>query len=249
MIKVEQAPSLLSIKGINHGFFTRVGGASLPPFESLNCSLLVGDDEKAVRENRHRALSYLGLDKKPLIIPKIVHGKDVYVVKEGDDPEAISHLEADALISCSSSHVLGITYADCLPIAIAAKDASIIAIIHAGWRGLLAGVIDACVEKIEKTAGKKELVAAIGPALSPEGFHFGGDGLKNFQARWPECVGHDAEGTFVDLCAVAVAQLNNVGLLTTKVGGFTDENPDWYFSYRRDQGRSGRHVALIGIDL
>ncbi len=245
MLKPEQSPLILGIKDISHGFFNRLGGVSPAPFNSLNFSLRVGDEPKLVRENRKRALVALGLEGSTLMIPNIVHGTRAVLLQENDTAQEILNTEADALISQSSTHVLGVTYADCLPIMVASKDASVVAIIHAGWRGLLHGIIAETIKKIHHHCGAKKLVAAIGPGISSRGFDFGGDGLKQFRKGWPQFISHDHTVSFVDLSGVAQAQLSRLGVMVEKVGGFTDLEPAHYFSHRRDSGQTGRHLAII----
>ncbi len=241
----EQAKNLVSVPGISHGFFNRLGGVSSKPFEMLNCSLKVGDEPHLVRENRLRALAALDLTDRLLMIPDLAHSTKVLTLHESDTPEIIAHLSADAVITSSSRHALGVTYADCLPVALALEDGSYIAMIHAGWRGILGDIIGETVRELIKLTTAQTIYAAIGPALSPRGFSFAGEGLKAFTADWPDFVQHDNHTSFVDLCGVAKAQLSRAGVVNIeKVGGYTDTSSD-YFSHRRDHGQTGRHLAII----
>ncbi|MCA9507683.1 MAG: laccase domain-containing protein [Myxococcales bacterium] len=244
MLHCERAQNFVSLN-IEHGFFTREGGVSSHPFASLNCSYLVGDEPKNVEINRQKILNFLKLSSKQLMVPKIVHGNNVLMLNENDSAETVAQTEADALISCSTSHVLGMTYADCLAIMVAAEDASVVAIIHAGWRGLLNGVVDDTLRKIYENYSRITLRAAIGPALSKSAFHFSGDGFLQFEKRWPQCTAIENGKTFVDLVEVAKAQLSAYSIDVEKVGGWTEQDPVRYFSYRRDQKESGRHLAVI----
>lgn len=245
MVIGEQALSLNDINGLRHGFFTREGGVSRACFASLNCSYRVGDESSHVAMNRSLVLDTLGLSGRPLMLPTIIHGNNVLILNDDSEPEQIAKTEADALITSSFNHVLGVTYADCLPISLAALDASVIAIIHAGWRGLLNGVIDKTIETLYENFGSLELRAAIGPGISQEGFEFGGDGLVQFKSQWPDRISTLGNANFVDLTGVAYAQLSNHGLQVEKVGGWTDRDKERYFSHRRDGGQTGRHVAVI----
>lgn len=246
MLKPEQSPFLGSIDTIGHGFFGRQGGFSPPPYDSLNFSLRVGDDPSLVAKNRLLALGALDFATRDLLIPSIVHGTNVLLLEEDARPEIIAATEADALISNSPRHVLGVTYADCLPIAVSALDGSVVAMIHAGWRGVLYGVIEETIKKIHHNFGNTPLAASIGPAISPEAFSFGCDGFLAFLKRWPHFTGHNSHGTCVDLSGIARQQLLESGVIhIDKVGTFTDLDPRKYFSHRRDLGQTGRHMAII----
>lgn len=243
MNNYEQAQNLRQLSAISHGFFNRLGGVSPAPFDSLNCSFLVDDHAENVIENRRRALAVLNLSERHLMVPKLTHSNKVIVLLDEDTPESIKGYEADGIISLSSKHVLGVTYADCLPIVVAAVDGSLVAAIHAGWRGILSGIIKETISEIAKITQQK-LRAAIGPALSPQGFSFAGEGLKEFIKYWPDFV-HEGQESHVDLCGVARAQLVACGVASVeKVGGYTDLSLE-LFSHRRDKGRSGRHMAVV----
>lgn len=241
----EQAQSLNTIKNLCHGFFTRQGGVSHAPFATLNCSYRVGDEPAHVAKNRSLALHSLGLGERSLMVPSIVHGNNVLVLNERAEPEQIAKIEADALITSWPTHALGVTYADCLPIALAAIDASVIALIHAGWRGLLNGVIEKTLHALHENFGALQLKAVIGPGISREGFEFSGEGLAQFQSRWPQQVSSLGKAHYVYLTGVACAQLSKHVLSVEKVGGWTDCDGERYFSHRRDGGQTGRHLAII----
>lgn len=242
---IEQSALLNSIEGITHGFFTRQNGFSKSPFASLNCSTMVGDSLKRVNQNRQYAMRVLALNKN-LIIPSIAHTNNAIFIDDKFEAEFLASTKADALITAKDIFALAVTYADCLPVLLAASDGSLVAAVHAGWRGLLNGVLEQTIAKIIKNSPKTSLVAAIGPAISKNSFVFGGEGLRAFEQNWPGMVFKHPEGKCVDLVGVAKAQLEALGISQVeKVGGYTDLNEEKYFSYRRDQGQTGRHIAII----
>lgn len=238
---IESSNALSEISSIAHGFFTRAGGVSTDVYASLNCSTKVNDDHEKVSINRARALSSIGLPDHALVIPNLVHSNNSLIV---DESLAFVDEEADGVITTSPKIALAVTYSDCLPILISSTDGEVIAAIHAGWRGVRNGVIEKTFHKL-KTFEKK-FIAAVGPAISPQGFSVTDDVRDFFVAWWPNFTA-DNELCTVDLTGIACAQLRACGVLSVeKVGGYTDLDADRYFSHRRDRGATGRHIAIIG---
>ncbi len=152
------------LRGIRHEFFTREGGVSSGIFASLNCGLGSGDDIDCVHENRARAASRLDVRAPALLSLHQVHGRDVVTVDspwhEGARPKA------DAMVTKRSGIALGILTADCAPVLFADDDAGVIGAAHAGWRGLLAGVIEATLQAMVQLGARAERVAARrGPTI------------------------------------------------------------------------------------
>jgi|SRR5580658_5735112 YfiH family protein len=231
---LEQASSFLQIKNISHGFFTRQGGVSSFPYDSLNQSLKVGDKDNLVLENRNIALMNIGLLNKPLVIPDLVHKDNSLIFDEDLGP-------ADGIIT-DKPVALGITYADCLPILFSSEDGQVIGAIHAGWRGIISEIIPKTIQKAHKRFGKV-FIAAIGPHISVEGFIVNGPVLELFSKYWPQFI---VKESHVNLLGIAKVQLENSGIINIeKVGGFTDQDSKNYFSHRRDFN-TGRHLAVIG---
>lgn len=245
-MKFETASGLSAIKGVVHGFFTRVGGVSGKPFASLNCSTKVSDDAQNVHLNRVRSLEALSLPPTSLLVPNIIHGTNCVVVNCHSCPIDIAKTDADALITTDSHVSLGVTYADCLPILVAAMDGSIVGAIHAGWRGLRSGVIESTIETIFASFKECELVAAIGPGISQDAFTVSDEVWHYFRTTWPDFTVNELSCGRVDLSGIARQQLKRCGIHhVEKVGGFTDLDDSKYFSHRRDQGETGRHLAVI----
>jgi YfiH family protein len=225
----------------------RHGGVSSGKMFSLNCGERPEDHVDLVEENRRRAMGALGVEQSVLMIPRLAHGDNVLVINTPSKWPQIRHVFADGIICTAQNAVLGITYADCLPILLATDDQSIVAAVHAGWRGVRSGVIYAAIKHMRKLCGCSTIYAAIGPTISQSGFLVTGDVFAYFQQTWPIFVRDHGEGGLVDLTSIAIKQLADVGVSAEKVGGFTDLDERNYFSHRRDQGISGRHIALIAI--
>ncbi|MDX1682628.1 MAG: polyphenol oxidase family protein, partial [Phycisphaeraceae bacterium] len=188
---------------IPHSFSTRVGGVSEGPYASLNLASLEkgeGDGNTLVSENFRRFRQAVGIKRMPRFAPKQVHGAAVWEtpdlpVNRDETPEA------DAVISRRPEQAVMVRTADCVPILLAAADRSVVAAVHAGWRGIVAGVVPAAIREI----GTDELVAAVGPAIEPVNYEVGSDVTAAFEsAGLADAVVEDAGHTAVDLKAAVV---------------------------------------------
>ncbi len=147
---------------VPHGFFTRIGGVSSGPYASLNCSLSSADDRAAVIENRSRVAHAIGAEPIALMGVTQVHGIGVAVV---DTPWALGEgPRADAMVTARAGIALGIITADCAPVLFADRAAGVVAAAHAGWRGALAGVLEATLDAM-RALGATSIEAAIGPCI------------------------------------------------------------------------------------
>ncbi len=142
-------------------FFTRRGGVSGEPFETLNVGLETNDYMPAVEENRRRAAEQIGIPQERWLQVKQIHGSDVALVTEPPDPKA-EKPEADGIATTLTDHAAVVVTADCLPVALIAPEG--VAMIHAGWKGLAADVLKHGVEKLRE-AGATDIQAAIGPSI------------------------------------------------------------------------------------
>ncbi len=177
-----EASNLAALENLRHGFFTREGGVSEGVFASLNCGFSSGDDRALVAENRARALRRLNLPAHSLCTVRQVHSARVVVADEaGHQP-----VEADALVTDRPGIALGVVCADCAPVLIADREAGVIGCAHAGWRGALAGVIEATVNAMTKLGARREAMrAAIGPCIAQASYKVGPDMLAAFMANDP----------------------------------------------------------------
>jgi YfiH family protein len=158
------APSLIRPDGthIPHGFFTRAGGVSTGPYASLNCSFSGKDAQENVRENRARAAAAIGAAPEHLLGLKQVHGTTVITVTA---PWGIGAAPpADAMVTTEKNLALSIITADCAPVLFANADGTIIGAAHAGWRGALAGILEATAAAMY-SLGAQTITAAIGPCI------------------------------------------------------------------------------------
>lgn len=249
----------LSRIGVPHGFTTRNGGLSGGPFASLNLSASVhdgadeaADDPELVRQNLDRARQAIAGDgPRRLVSARQVHGAAVHVVGDGDEDQVA---EADALVTDDADVLLCVRVADCLPLLFASRTGGVVAAVHAGWRGLVAGVIPRALEALVDHFDVEpvDLVCAIGPGISAAHYEVGDDVAQAIaQGIGPQVVLHAAGGgTYVDLIAGAMLQLRRAGIADSALDFATSctyRDAHEFFSHRRDRGVTGRQGALIGV--
>jgi polyphenol oxidase len=244
----------LAANGARHGFFTRRGGVSQGAFASLNCGYGSGDEAARVAENRRRALAILSLGPEALATCYQVHSHRAVVVDELWRPE--HHPQADAMVTRRAGVALGILTADCAPVLLADAEAGIIGAAHAGWRGALAGVLEATVATMISLGARQELIcAAIGPCIGQPSYEVGPEFPAPFLA---EDAGSAAlfqtaprHGHFLfDLAGYLGRRLARLGLASIeRTGGDTAAEPERFFSYRRSslkrEDKYGRELSVI----
>jgi YfiH family protein len=229
-----------------HGFTTRAGGVSAPPFDSLNLGMKWGDSREAVEENRARVLRASGAGA--LAFVRQVHGARVVTVTRADRLEE----EADAVCSDRPDLAVAVFVADCVPVLIVDPRTGAFAAAHAGWRGTIAGVLRATVRALEADFGSRpaDLCAALGPSIGPCCFEVG----PEVSALFPASVIRPGPGKpHVDLRAHQRRQLVELGLDPAHIDALdacTRCDPAGrFFSYRRDQTRTGMHLGFVGRPL
>jgi YfiH family protein len=245
--------------GVVAAFTSRAGGRSEPPFDTLNLGLRCGDELRTVLANRRRVLTVLGLAGRPLAAVRQVHGARVLVAGStqlGDGPpEALPALgDADGLVTSEpgtsdQSPALLVLTADCVPILLADPAARVVAAVHAGWRGLAAGVVEAGVAALAEQGGDPAAtVALVGPCIGPVGYEVGPDVRDQVAGRYPAAAAETPLGRpALDLAAAASAALAGAGVGDVRVAGErTDERPERWFSYRREP-TTGRQAGIIAL--
>ena len=245
--------TLLERAGVVHGFNLRTGGVSQGPYASLNLGRSVGDDPEHVAENLRRFASAIGYEADALFTVSQVHGAAVRVVSGADDRVAARSHEADALVAPAGGIAVCVRTADCIPLLLFAPDSGAAAAIHAGWRGVARGVVEAGVQALVPISrdAPRGLVAAIFPHIGACCFEVGEDVAQELAALHPEpasVVDRTRSKPHVDLAAIVHAKLLALGLRAEnveRVAGCTRCDPERFFSFRRDGKQSGRHVAAI----
>ena len=232
---------------------TRFGGVSEPPFDAFNVGLHVGDDVRAVLENRRFLRA--NLPSEPIWLDQ-VHGRKVMDADQVD--RLTAPFEADAAVTTSSDVVLAIQTADCMPVVINGGG-RVLGVAHAGWRGLALGVLSELVLAMQEKVAVpnrdlRQWQAWIGPCIGPSAFQVGKDVRQAFLAQSP---GHQ---TFFspdddaplkwrcDLPGLALRALHSMGIKHSKWCGFctVSDEQQLFFSYRRDV-RTGRMATLAWL--
>jgi YfiH family protein len=215
-------------------FTSREGGVSDGPFASLNLGLATADEPEHVHENRRRAVAAIGGDADALALNRQVHGAVVVRARAGSRGD----VDADALWTDEPGLPIGALAADCVPIAIAriGDDPPALAVVHAGWRGLLAGVIPAAASTLGGT-----LAAAIGPAIGPCCYEVGEEVARPLRAAFGADV---VTAGRADLPLAAERALRASGIERVDRLGACTSCDDRFFSHRRDAGVTGRQGVL-----
>jgi polyphenol oxidase len=222
---------------------TRSGGVSIGPYAGLNLGAHVGDSAEAVEANRRLLAAYL--PARPVWLEQ-VHGIEV-VRAEGVSGSAV----ADAAFTTQAGVVCTVMTADCLPVLLCDEAGSVVAAAHAGWRGLLGGVLERTVEALGVPPAT--LMAWLGPAIGPAAFEVG-DEVREAFCSADDCAvgafvaGNQAGKWLADLYALARQRLKAVGV--GRVYGGTEctvTDAARFYSYRRD-GVTGRFASLVWLD-
>jgi polyphenol oxidase len=239
-------PQPVSVKAF---FTTRAGGVSvntdLAYFASLNLGRSAGDAPEAIDENRRRVAALLPRAPKWL---NQVHGSRVMIADEVIN--LIEDVKADAIVTSTSSMPCAIMVADCLPVLFCDDTGQHVAAAHAGWRGLVAGVLENSVAAMQVPPAS--IMAWLGPAIGPTAFEVGNDVRDAFVSRDPATAacfvprGDEHPNKFMaDIYALARLSLARVGVKRVYGGEFCTVNePSRFFSYRRE-GNSGRKTGRM----
>lgn len=224
---------------------TRVGGLSKPPYDTLNLAAHVGDTPEAVAANRERLAERLVLPEEPRWLEQ-VHG--VHVAMAEDVRRGAT--AADGVCARNPRQVCAVLTADCLPVMICDRDASVVVAAHAGWRGLASGVVEAAVDATNLSG--RRLLAWLGPAIGPRAFEVGDEVRAAFLdhdgAAASAFVAHGEGRWLADLYALARQRLARCGVNAVYGGHWcTYSEPGRFYSYRRD-GATGRMAALIWLE-
>lgn len=223
---------------------TRNGGLSQPPYASLNLGAHVSDDPVVVAQNRQLLSPFL--PSEPVWVNQ-VHGTRVI------DAAKSSCLEdADAAFTTQANVVCTTMTADCLPVLLCDREGSVVSAVHAGWRGLCDGVIEAAIAKI--VVEPNEVLAWLGPAIGPQAFEVGHEVRQQFiekDARAEIAFKLAGEKWLCDIYAIAQQRLQNVGVKQIYGGGIdanfcTYSDEAQFYSFRRDQV-TGRMASLIWL--
>lgn len=236
-----------------HGFFTRRGGASSGVFKGLNCGTGSSDQHEAVTINRTRVADAMQVPLDALVGVHQIHSPDVVTITgpTRDRPRA------DALVTNRKGVALSVLSADCQPVLFADPDANVIGAAHAGWKGALAGVLEATLDAMETLgATRSNIHAVIGPCISQRAYEVGEDFFEDFIAQDPAFAQFFANGQSgkyqFDLPALGLHRLRQAGVGSAEwTRDCTYSDPDRFYSYRRTtqnkEADYGRLIAAITL--
>jgi polyphenol oxidase len=216
-------------EGASIFFFTRQGGVSEPPYDSLNVSRKVGDDPEAVDENL--SIVRAAMNGRPAAWVRQVAGDTVLRVSGAGLAG-----EADALITAEPNLCLSVAIADCVPVALIGEHE--VAMVHSGWRGTLAGVSGKAAREIQGSA----IRAYIGPSIRRCCYEVSQDLADEFAARFGEVV---VSGRYLSLQEAIRTDLEETGVEVHDLGLCTGCRPDLFYSHRMQKPLTGRNLASI----
>ena len=242
-----------ALDGVPHGFLGRSGGISEGVVAGLNVGWGSGDDRAAISENRRRAVEAV-LPGARLVTVHQVHSPTVVEAGEWSEDD---RPHADALVTDKPGVLLGILTADCAPVLLADREAGVIGAAHAGWRGALVGVGEACIAAMERLGARRErIAAAVGPCIAARNYEVDQSFKDLLTGYVPDNERFFADGPankpHFDLEAYVAARLAAAGVRTIEALGLdTYALEDRFYSYRRATHRGeptyGRQISLIGL--
>ncbi len=249
------ASPLLEKAAVPHAFSTRHGGISPAPFDSLNlgnpndCG--IQDDYERIWENYKLLQVACGSDGRQLCRVHQVHGAGV--VRAARDVAFDVHQKADAIVSDDPQRVVSVRVADCVPVLLSTRDGKTVAAVHAGWRGVIAGVVLSALKEIEAGGHGRpsEVIAAIGPSIGGDAFEVGPEVVAEFRGIFGSAApvkSRDGDKGSVDLREAIRLQLLSSGVGEDQIDTSdrcTFRDKEDFFSHRRERGITGRMAAII----
>lgn len=243
----------LGVPGVAHGFFGRAGGVSTGIYASLNCGLGSNDKRARVLENRARVAAALGAEHVVTLYQ--AHTPTALVIEEPLDPADLP--KADAIVTATPGLAVAALAADCAPVLFADPEARIVAAAHAGWRGAVAGILEATLGAMQAIgADKRRIRAAVGPCISQAAYEVGPEfeadllALDAGNARFFTIPAGRTRAHF-DLPGYVAARLVKAGVGSVELQAPCTAGSESYFSYRRSQALRepdyGRQISAIVV--
>ncbi|MDB9938831.1 peptidoglycan editing factor PgeF [Candidatus Thioglobus sp.] len=220
------------------------GGHSKGNFANFNLAFHVGDEQASVLANRALLSKHYNLPSAPIWINQ-THSK---MSVDADSTSTI--VNADASYSKKLGTVCGVLTADCLPVFVSNREGTTVGIAHAGWRGLVDGIIESLIESLD--CNGEDLIAHLGPAISQLSFEVGGEVKSQYLSKnknFENCFSYLNNKYYLDLYEAARIVLKGLGVNSISGGDRCSyKESDQYFSYRRDGKSSGRMAHLIWME-
>jgi polyphenol oxidase len=250
------SPLLAAVPGVRHAFFTRRGGVSKGIYDSLNLGRGSRDEPADVGENRRRAAAVFGLGPEALNTCYQVHSARVLTVERSWGE---ARPQGDGVVTARAGVVCGALAADCAPVLIADGEARVVAAVHAGWQGALAGVVESAVAAmIELGAAPARMIAVVGPCIAQASYEVGLEFPERFEAALPGsarffAAGAGPEKRQFDLPGFVLSRLNGAAVSRCEwIGRDTCAESEMFFSnrraFRRGEDDYGRLLSAIMLE-
>ncbi|HDN79813.1 MAG: peptidoglycan editing factor PgeF [Chloroflexi bacterium] len=242
--------SLGGFDGLVQAVFTRLGGVSRPPFDSLNVGHTVGDDLEAVEANHRLIFRTLGISPHQTVTSYLVHSTRVAVVDKLHLGKVIP--ATDGLVTNVPGVFLILRFADCVPIILYDPEERAVGLIHAGWKGSILGIAAEAVRTMVQAFGShpEDIVAGIGPSIGPCCYEVGEEVVELAQEHLasPPLVKGSNGAVHLDLWELNRRYLAEAGVKQVEVAQIcTACHRDEFFSHRASRGRTGRFAVIVGI--
>lgn len=236
-----------------HGIFTRLGGVSAKPWDSLNVGSTVGDDPADVMRNKQLMIEALGLDPGQTCTVWQVHGNTTLVMNEPSMNGSVLQ-QADGMVTDKPGLALVMRFADCVPLLFYDPVKQVIGMAHAGWRGTVAGAGPSVIRKMQEVYGSKpsDIEAAIGPSIGPDYYQVGAEVVEAVRKAFgviDNLVIHATDGSaYLNLWEANRIALLECGVGKIEVAGIcTASNTAEFYSHRAERGRTGRFGAVMAL--
>jgi YfiH family protein len=238
---------------VNHAIFTRRGGVSPPPWDSLNVGGLVGDHQAKVEANRRRAFQALGIHPDTMYDVWQTHSAEIVITNTPRSPET-THKRADIILTNNPDVTLFMRFADCVPILLFDPVRRVVGLVHSGWRGTVKRVPSVAVNAMIERYGcvSKDILAGLGPSIGVDHYEVGTDVLSFIE----ETLGDESLNVIIhkngthhlDLRKANQILLEQAGIQRMEIANICTacQINDWY-SHRGEGGRTGRFGALITL--
>ena len=237
------------------GFTTRNGGVSRAPYNSLNLGLNTADYQAHVEGNRSTFCRAFGVPQIQLLTVSQVHGSDLLVIDESNpDLSHFQTVEVDGIVTNQPGVMLGILVADCFPVLLWDTEKKVVAAVHVGWRGAASGILKKAVMAMIRQFGcsADQIRVAVGPGIGAHRFEVDRpvrEAFRQGSGFWDEISKEVSLGHWqVDLGLSCRLQLEQVGLSPARIEAAmecTCCHQELFFSYRRDNGTTGRQLGFI----
>ena len=238
----------LALEGLVHTVFTRLGGVSREPFDTLNVGRTVGDDAADVSENHARVYAHLDLSAAQVTSPRQVHGNRVVLVSGAQAGSLIP--DSDGLVTATPGVGLLLRFADCQPILLYDPARHALALVHAGWRGVAQGIARRAVETMVQAFGSRpaDLLAGLGPAIGPCHYVVGDKvaaAMGYVLPDWSQAMSPLGEDQWrLDLSAANAQLLTAEGVQQIEMANLcTACRQDEFYSHRGNNGQTGRFAV------